>query len=152
MLRGLNALTLDAKGRFAIPSRYRECLQDDDSSGLLILTINTEERCLWLYPDRVWQEIEKKLIELPSFHPAARRIQRLLIGHATELEMDRSGRVLLPALLREYAGLDKSIMMVGQGNKFEIWCADQWRSAREAWLADGVHEDDIPGELQSISL
>ena len=152
MFRGLNAITIDAKGRIAVPARYRDFIKDE-ADGMMVLTINTEERCLWLYTHPAWEAIEAKLTDLPSFNTAARRIQRLLIGHATELEMDRNGRILLPALLREYAGLGKSLMMVGQGNKFEIWGESQWRSARDAWLEQGLEdESDIPYDLQSISL
>jgi len=152
MFRGLNSISIDDKGRIAIPARYRDLI-NDEADGILVTTIDTEERCLLMYPYPQWEEIEKKLESLPSFHPATRRIQRLLIGHAEELEMDRTGRVLLPQLLREYAGLDKLAMMVGQGNKFEIWGESQWRLGREGWIAQGLHEDgEIPAELRSISL
>ncbi len=152
MFRGLTALTIDAKGRIAIPGRYREVISED-TGGILVLTIAPEESCLWLYGCSQWEEIESKLSHLPSFSPAARRLQRLLIGHATELEMDKNGRILLPTLLREYAGLDKNIMMVGQGNKFELWDEERWRTARELWLQSGLNgDDDVPIELQSLSL
>lgn len=152
MFRGLNAISMDIKGRLAVPARYRDLI-NNESEGLVVATINAEERCLWLYSFPQWQEIETKLISLPSFQPASRRLQRLLIGHATELEMDRNGRILLPPLLREYAGLDKNIMMVGLGNKFELWGESQWRLAREGWLAQDTDETGhVPGELCSISL
>ena len=90
--RGINGIIVDAKGRFAIPTRYRERLVLD-CRGIVILTIDTEEKCLLLYPLPEWEEIEKKLAGLPSFNPAARRIQRLLVGHATDVEMDAQGRI-----------------------------------------------------------
>lgn len=153
MFRGLNAVSLDTKGRIAIPARYRDLIKDEADSQLVV-TIDPEECCLWLYTYSQWEEIENKLSNLPSFDPAARRLQRLLIGHATEMEMDRNGRILLPPLLREYAHLDKTIMMVGQGNKFELWGESQWRLAREGWLAQGMGDEEgaIPHELRSISL
>ncbi len=153
MFRGLNAVSIDAKGRIAVPARYRDLLKDEGDSQFVI-TIDPEETCLWLYAYSQWEEIEAKLNNLPSFDPASRRIQRLLIGHATELEMDRNGRVLLPPLLREYATLEKAVMMVGQGNKFEIWGESQWRLAREGWLAQGLGDEEgaVPAELRSISL
>lgn len=153
MFRGLNAITIDDKGRLAVPARYRDVIQDE-ADGVLVVTIDPEERCLLLYSYPQWEEIETKLGSLPSFHPATRRIQRLLIGHATEIEMDRNARVLLPPLLREYAGIDKAVMLVGQGNKFEIWGESQWTLAREAWLVEGLAdgEGEIPAELRSISL
>ncbi|OGO91987.1 MAG: cell division/cell wall cluster transcriptional repressor MraZ [Coxiella sp. RIFCSPHIGHO2_12_FULL_42_15] len=153
MFRGLNAVTIDDKGRLAVPARYRDVIQEE-ADGVLVVTIDPEERCLLLYSNPQWEEIEAKLSSLPSFNPAARRIQRLLIGHATELEMDRHARILIPPLLREYAGIDKAVMLVGQGNKFEIWGEAQWELARESWLADGLTDNDgeIPGELRSLSL
>lgn len=152
MFRGLTAIAIDAKGRIAVPGRYRDVISED-TDGMLVLTIHPKERCLWLYGYSEWEAIELKLSSLPSFSAASQRLQRLLIGHATELEMDRNGRILLPTLLREYAGLDKNIAMVGQGNKFEIWDETQWRSAREEWITQGLGgDDDVPVELQSISL
>ncbi len=152
MFRGLTALNIDEKGRITIPSTYRQAIMDE-ASGEVVITIDTEERCLLLYPSPAWLTIEAKLQELPSFLPATRRIQRLLIGHATDVELDRSGRVLLPPLLREYAGLDKTLMLVGQGNKFELWDQSQWNANRDGWLTkDKDGDSGMPPELMSLSL
>lgn len=91
MFRGVNKINLDAKGRMALPARYRDQIADC-CENQLVVTIDTETRCLLLYPLPEWETIEKKIESLPSFNPAARRIQRLLIGHATDLELDASGR------------------------------------------------------------
>jgi MraZ protein len=148
MFRGINAINLDGKGRLAVPVRYREAL------GLsLVLTIDTEETCLLLYPAQEWQVIEGNLQRLPSFNAMARRIQRLLIGHATDLEMDAQGRMLLPPLLREYAQLDKRVVMIGQGNKFEVWAETLWQAKREQWLvAEASKQDSLPDEMKTFSL
>ena len=152
MFRGISAINLDVKGRLALPSRHRECLHED-YQGQLVVTIDTESTCLLLYPLEEWELIEKKLEALPSFNRAARRIQRLLIGHATELEMDTNRRVLLPPLLRDYAQLDKRVMLVGQGKKFEIWSEEQWLQQRAVWLAEEAEaSDDLPADLQTLSL
>ena len=153
MFRGLNAVAIDVKGRISIPARSRDLLKEE-AEGMMVITIDPEECCLLLYSYPQWETIEKKLADLPTFNPSVRRIQRLLIGHATDVEMDRNGRLLLPPLLREYAGLDKTTMMVGQGNKFEIWGESQWRLARDAWLADGLQDDNgvVPVELSTLSL
>ncbi len=153
MFRGINGINIDAKGRIAMPTRYRERLQLD-SNNTVIVTIDTEERCLLMYPRPEWEEIEKKIVSLPSFQPAARRIQRLLIGHATDIEIDGQGRLLLPPLLREYAGLDKSVVLVGQGKKFELWDEAHWESRRSLWLQEESKsgESELPEELKSISL
>lgn len=150
MFRGISAINMDAKGRVALPARYR----DDLASSLpLVVTIDTAEPCLLLYPVSEWEIIEQKLKQLPSFNRASRRIQRLLLGHATELELDGHGRVLLPALLRDYASLDKRIILVGQGNKFELWDEEHWHHGRETWLAEEAEANgDLPDEFRDLSL
>jgi MraZ protein len=135
-----------------MPTRYRESLRED-SRGSVVLTIDTEEKCLLLYPLAAWEEIESKLAALPSFNPAARRIQRLLIGHATETELDTHGRILLPPLLREFAELNKRAMLVGQGKKFELWDEQLWQERRAEWLdEESQSEADLPEEVKSLSL
>lgn len=152
MFRGIHAINLDPKGRLAVPTRYRDRLQLD-ASGQLVLTIDTDAACLLLYPLPEWEVIEAKIQALPSFNPQARRIQRLLIGHATELELDGSGRILLPSLLREHAKLDKKVMLVGQGKKFELWSETTWNESRETWLADvSSSPDAMPEEMKELSL
>lgn len=151
MFRGVNGINIDAKGRIVVPTRYRERLQD--SRSCIVLTIDTEEKCLLLYPLTAWEEIENKLAQLPSFNPAARRIQRLLIGHATEVELDSHGRILLPPLLREYAGLSKHAMLVGQGKKFELWDESHWQVRRDEWLSEEANSDAVlPDEVKNLSL
>jgi MraZ protein len=152
MFRGANLVQLDAKGRLTLPTRYRTQLLSNAETNLIV-TINTEEACLLLYPLREWEVIEKKIQALPSFHKATRRIQRLLIGHATDVELDGSGRFLLPPLLREYANLDKQVMLIGQGKKFEIWSEALWSNQREQWLAEEKDKSEpLPAELESLSL
>jgi MraZ protein len=150
VFRGVNGVNIDVKGRIVVPTRYRDLLQQE-SRGSVVLTIDTEERCLLLYPIPVWEEIENKLAALPSFNPAARRIQRLLIGHATETEIDSHGRILLPTLLREYAGLNKKSVLVGQGKKFELWDEEHWQERRNKWLSE-ESGNDLPDEVKSLSL
>jgi MraZ protein len=152
VFRGISAVNLDTKSRLALPSRYRDCLYEEHQ-GQLVLTIDTDAACLLLYPLEEWELIEKKLEALPSFNRAARRIQRLLIGHATECEMDSNHRILLPPLLRDYAKLEKRVMLIGQGRKFEIWAEDAWLRERQAWLEDKTEGDEtLPPELQTLSL
>ena len=149
MFRGLNSVILDDKGRIAIPARYRSVLTDEFESQLVV-TIDTEFPCLLLYPASRWEEIERKLGQLPTFHPETRRIQRLLIGHATEVEMDRVGRVLIPPILRDYAHLTKTIVLVGQGQKFEVWSETSWEKARAQWLTGTT--SPLPEELSTLAL
>ncbi|HHO58911.1 MAG TPA: division/cell wall cluster transcriptional repressor MraZ, partial [Thiotrichales bacterium] len=108
---------------------------------------------LLVYPLPEWEIIEAKLIELPSLNTQARLLQRLYIGHATELEMDAQGRILLPAMLREYAGLGKKTVLIGQGKKFEIWDESVWTESQEAWVAAVQSGDgELPAALEDLSL
>lgn len=148
MFRGINSITIDNKGRFAVPTRYRDAL-----GASLVITIDTEETCLLMYPMQHWQTIEDQLQKLPSYNEAARRVQRLLLGHATDVDVDGNGRLLLPPLLRSYAKLDKHGVMIGQGNKFEIWDEAHWQSRRDTWLKqDDQNLKNLPDEMRLLSL
>ncbi len=147
MFLGSHAINMDPKGRMAIPTKIRESLVSS-CEGRMVVTAHTEERCLLVYPEEQWKEILPKIESLPSFNKVARRAQRLLIGYATPLEMDANGRILVPPTLREYANLEKKLMLVGQGKKFELWSEDRWFS----WLDEADQGDDIPEEMQSLSL
>ncbi len=150
MLRGLNELTIDAKGRLAIPTRYRQELTDS-CGGQLVATVD-RDHCLLIYPLPEWEIVERKIVKLPALNARARQLQRLLVGHATEMEMDSSGRILVPPPLRDYAQLDKKVVLLGQGNKFELWDAQRWEDRRQEWLEAGDDEGSLPEELESLSL
>ncbi len=151
MFRGLHTINLDAKGRLAIPTKYRETLAEL-CGARLVATIDTEERCLLIYPVNEWELIQAKIEALPSFNPVARRIQRLLIGHATDLELDSAGRILLPQPLREYASLEKESVLMGQGKKLELWSKSLWEGRRDEYLDMVGEPEQLPEELQSLSL
>jgi len=151
VFRGLSAINLDAKGRLAIPTKYREMLTGL-CAGRLVATIDTEEHCLLIYPVDEWEVIQAKIEALPSFNPVARRIQRLLIGHATDIDMDANGRILLPQPLREYAQLEKESILIGQGKKLELWSKSLWEGRRDEYIAEVNQPEQLPGELQSLSL
>lgn len=149
MFRGATKVTLDAKGRFAIPTRYRERLVAR-CEGQLVVTVD-RDYCLLIYPLADWEEIERKLVRLPSLNKQARRLQRLMVGYASELELDGHGRILLPRELRDFAALERQAILIGQGNKFELWDEERWNEKRDSWLSD---DDDmgLPAELESLSL
>jgi MraZ protein len=151
VFRGLSAVNLDVKGRLAIPMKYRQLLVDL-CAGRLVATIDTEERCLLIYPIDEWEVIQAKIEALPSFNPSARRIQRLLIGHATDIELDANGRILLSQPLREYAQLDKETILLGQGKKLELWSKDLWNSRRDDYIAEVNAPEVLPDELLNLSL
>lgn len=150
MFRGVTPINVDAKGRMAIPAKYRERLQEL-CEGRLVLTVDFD-KCLMLFPEGEWEQLERKLARLPSLNPRARRLQRLLMGYASECEVDGNGRILLPAVLRDYAQLDKRIVLVGQGSKFEIWNEEIWNGNRDEWLAaEAAGADAMPEELENLS-
>lgn len=151
MFRGLSAVNLDAKGRLAIPMKYRQMLVDL-CAGRLVATIDTEERCLLIYPEHEWEIIQAKIEALPSYNPSARRIQRLLIGHATDIELDANGRILLSQPLREYAQLGKETILLGQGKKLELWSKDLWNSRRDDYIAEVNAPEVLPDEILNLSL
>ena len=151
MFRGANAISLDAKGRLAMPSRYRDELVSR-SAGQLIVTIDAIDPCLCVYPLNEWEIIENKLRELASFREENRRLQRLLIGNAVDLELDGSGRFLVPPRLREYAKLDKRAMLVGQLNKFQLWDEDSWNAVADADLAAIKQPGALSDELRDLIL
>ena len=150
MFRGANKLTLDAKGRMVMPTRYRERLQER-CGGKLVITVDRDQ-CLLIYPLPDWEEIERKLMRLPTLNPQARRLQRLMVGHATDLELDGHGRVLLPPGLREYGLLTRDAVLIGQGMRFELWDEARWNERRDEWLASEETSTDLSAELESLSL
>ena len=134
-----------------MPARYRECLLEG-CGGRLVVTVD-QDHCLLVYPLPEWEIIENKLIALPSLNKQARLLQRLLIGHATELDMDAQGRILLPTMLREFAGLNKKAVIIGQGKKLEIWDEDTWSVNQEEWVAAvQADEGELPAALEELSL
>ena len=152
MFLGVTSLNLDAKGRLQIPAKHRERLRDASGSRLII-TIDPREKCLWLYPESEWREIERKLAKLPTMKGSNQMLQRLLLGHAQEVDMDSQGRILVSADLRDYAGLGKRVSMVGEGHKFEIWSEESWTAKREEWLKQASDSDsDLSEELQNLVL
>ena len=123
----------------ALPTRHREVLLLA-SEGKLVVTIDMREPCLLLYPLSEWEVVQRKLEALSNINRNARTLQRLLIGHATDLELDSAGRVLLPNLLREYAELNKKMVVEGQGNKLELWADDLWRARLKDWLEEQAQD------------
>ena len=152
MFKGFSTISIDAKGRLAIPARHRDQLSTEEFSTL-VLTLNPWDRCLWLYPSSEWEVIEDKLQGLSDFDRESRRTKQIIRGYATDCSLDGQGRVLLPNELRKFALLDKRVAFLGQGNKFEIWDDDIWSAQRDEWL-DGVNNRDGSGStvLNTLSL
>lgn len=150
MFRGVQHINMDAKGRLAIPARQREGLLEQ-CGGRVVITIDTQSTCLTLYPLPEWERIEAEIQALPALKPAVKRFQRLMLGYAADIELDGNGRVLMPQSLREYAHLEKKVVMVGQGNKLELWAEDCWVAEREAALSADA-DSTLPDELMSLKL
>lgn len=148
---GSHAINMDAKGRLAIPAKVREDLAHI-CGGRIVLTANAdeadEERCLLIYPEPEWEDLAPKIQALPNRNKAVRRLQRLVLGHAAQLELDSAGRILVPPVLRDYARLEKKLMLIGQGKKFELWSEERW----SAWINEPADNEAMPQEMESLSL
>ena len=152
LFRGFNKISIDNKGRLAVPSRYRELISVQAENSLVI-TLNPLDRSLWLYPLPEWDVIEDKLASLSDFDKQSRRTKQMMRGYATDCQLDSQGRILLPKELRSYADLTKQAVILGQGNKFEIWNEKAWEAQRDEWLETvGDDSQDTPESLQSLSL
>jgi transcriptional regulator MraZ len=152
VFRGFNKISIDNKGRLAVPSRYRELISVQAENSLVI-TLNPLDRSLWLYPPPEWDVIEDKLAALSDFDKQSRRTKQMMRGYATDCQLDSQGRILIPKELRSYSDLTKQAVILGQGNKFEIWNEKAWEVQRDEWL-ETVGDDLVstPESLQSLSL
>ncbi len=148
VFRGVTHLALDAKGRLAIPARHRDALVTN-GSGRVVLTADPS-RCLLVYPIDAWEPIQTRLMSLSSFNDKIRNLQRLLVGHADDVEIDGSGRILVPPALRAFASLDKHVVLVGQGHRFELWGNAQWQAQTAQAIA--FETGALPAELDGFSL
>jgi MraZ protein len=149
MFGGVTHLNLDPKNRIAVPAKYREVLLGEYSNKLTI-TLESPQ-CLILYPDNVWSEVREKIQNLPTgSHPLVKSYQRLVLGYAETVEMDKAGRVLLSANLKNLTNLEKDVVLVGLGNRFELWDKTKWES--ETSKALELSQDDLAGLLNGFSL
>ena len=152
MFRGFSSVSIDSKGRLAVPSRFRERLVEI-AGGCLVQTLNPLDRCLWLYPLNEWEVIEGKLASLSDFDRQSRRTKQMMRGYATDSQLDGQGRILIPQELRAYASLDKQAVILGQGNKFEVWDLGSWEAQRDQWLDQVGDENGETSEaLKPLSL
>ncbi|NIN34382.1 MAG: division/cell wall cluster transcriptional repressor MraZ [Gammaproteobacteria bacterium] len=152
MFRGSSTVSIDIKGRLAVPSRFRDRLKSE-AGGCLVQTLNPLDRSLWLYPLNEWELIENKLAALSDFDKQSRRAKQMMRGYATDCRLDSQGRILLSQELRDYASIKKQVLILGQGNKFEIWDQATWEEQRDIWLEQVGDENSEPSEaLKPLSL
>lgn len=147
MFQGAAALSLDAKGRLAIPARHRDALAIED--GQVVLTAHPHG-CLLVYPVPAWTPIRDKVLAAPSLDPLSAQLKRLLVGFAQEEALDAAGRVLIAPSLRQFARLEKQVWLVGQGSHFELWSDAGWQKQQEAMLA--LANTGLPPGFESLAL
>ena len=148
MFRGATNLSMDAKGRLAVPAKHRDALLTQ-SAGNVVLTAHPHG-CLLMYPQPAWEPIQAKMMALSSFDKHSASLQRLLVGYAEDITIDAVGRMLVSPALREFADLEKEVMLVGQGGHFEMWNMTTWRKQLENLMSgDGI---EMPVELEGFSL
>ncbi len=150
MFRGATKVTIDDKGRVVVPAQHRADLAAP-AAGRVVVTVDRDQ-CLRIYPFPEWEKIETALNAMPSLHPQARRLQRLMIGHAQEMTLDSHGRLALTPELREFAGLERAAYLVGQGKGLELWDEARWKSQREEWMKSEQEVTGLATELASLNL
>ena len=148
MFRGIAQLNLDIKGRLTVPARHRDSLLER-CGGHLVITADAD-RCLLIYPLPDWELIQQKLEGLSNLDPRVRELQRRLIGFAVDVDMDGAGRLLISPELRQFAQLEKNVVLVGQGRKFELWNHENWEQLIDR--AGGFGAGGLPSELEGFSL
>lgn len=151
MFRGGSEISMDGKGRIAMSARHRDELMAR-CSGRIVITIDDVHRCLFIYPEPEWEAVEAPIAAMPASDPKARRLQHLRIGHARELVLDNTGRVLIPPELRTYAGLVKDLKLVGTGKYLELWDLKTWETQFEKWLSEPAAAEAAPSEEQQVPL
>ena len=148
VFQGATQLSLDAKGRLVVPAGHREVLLVQ-AEGRLVITAHPH-RCLLLYPRAQWESIRERIMSYSSLERQTSMLQRLLVGHAKDVEIDASGRLLIAPELRRYASLDKQVMLVGQGGHFEIWAMEAWEKQIEQIISLG--DNLLPPGMENFSL
>ena len=141
MFMGRYNHTIDPKGRLSIPSKYREILGDE------FVVSRGMDGCLFVYAGDDWNAFEQKLTSLPLINKEARQFARFFLAGAAAVEVDKQGRILLPAHLREFAGLEKDVVLVGVGSRVEIWSKDKWEN-----MNSDADMDEITGAMEGLGL
>jgi len=147
VFRGANSINLDSKGRIAIPAKYRNSIAESAESHMIV-TCDPYENCLLIFTLKHWESTEADLQALSNSKPLFRRLKRIMLAHATEVDMDASGRLLIPGVLRERASLNKESMLIGQGNTFQLWNESEWNGLMQEDLSvlrsEELDSDELP--------
>ncbi len=148
MFFGETTINLDAKGRLAVPIRYRDTVAEQCGNRMVLTYSAFDSRSLWLQPEKTWERVRDDVMALPNFNASHRSLQRRLVGSATVVEPDGNGRILLPPSLRQVSGLEKRVVFLGLGNRFEIWDEDTLNSQR----AEEISNLDAQASTEMASL
>jgi len=147
LFRGANSINLDSKGRIAIPAKYRDDILSSCHSHMII-TCDPYDNCLLIFTLQHWEATEASLQSLSNSKPLHRRLKRIMLAHATEVDMDSSGRLLIPGVLRERANLNKEVMLIGQGKTFQLWNEVEWNRLTQEDLevlsSDELDANELP--------
>ena len=141
MFKGEYNHTIDAKGRLIVPAKFREILGDN------FIVTKGLDGCLFVYPNDEWTRFEEKLKSLPLTNKNARQFTRFFLAGAAACEVDKQGRILLPQVLREFASLEKDVVLVGVASRIEIWSRERWDESMNTY--DGVM-DEVAENMESL--
>lgn len=149
---GADSLNLDAKGRLSMPTAHRDALMEL-CDGQLYITRHWRVKCLLLYPLPKWEQVRDDLIKKPNVDQVSQMMSRLVLGHAKPVSLDANNRLLIPPNLRESVGLEKEILLLGMGEKFELWNERHFSDLSESWYetSDGLAFDEIPEHLRGLA-
>lgn len=153
MFKGSHSVSIDAKGRVAIPASYRQAFID--ACGGRIVVTKHWDGCLLVYPQDRFQSFEQALMNKGGLNTEVRKIQRYFVGNAQDVEMDRQGRILVAGHLRSHAALESKAVLAGLGHAFELWSEDNWQSGQDDIgheLAASAAEGNLPDALQDVPL
>ncbi len=146
MFRGRFEYALDDKGRVKIPPKFKEILKDKHQNTL-VLTLFDD--CIYVYPFDVWEELEKKAVNLPLTNKAARRFKRMFFSSAQDVNIDRQGRILIPSVLRDDAEINKDVVVLGNLDHIEIWAKEKWENESKALRES---EDELAEEIEKLGI
>lgn len=148
MFQGETAITIDDKGRLALPTACREPIATACANRLVFTYNPFEHGCLWLFPLPEWEAVRDQVNALPGVKAVHRSLQMKLVGAAAHVEPDGSGRILVPASQRAATGMEKRAVLLGMGNKFELWS----EQAHLAKIRQTIAEDEVSDEMQTLKL
>ena len=148
MFRGSSYHSLDEKGRVIVPARFRDAIKASGTNGIMA---TKSDRAVFAYPFDQWSKVEAKVLSKTETSEKMRRFRRVFIGGAVECPCDKQGRILIPPFLRDYAGLEKEIVLVGQITYFEIWSKDRYAN-EVAQLEEDLAKEDFSNETAQLGL